>query len=49
MSKIANSIVDFLAVIGDHKEYDKHNWNWDNLPAFDKMWEIMETHRGDKR
>ena len=49
MSKMAEFMMDFLMVVGEHPEYDKYNWGEDNLPPFEKMWEIIETHRGKKR
>ena len=49
MSKMAEFMMDFLMGVGEHPEYDKYNWGEDNLPPFEKMWEIIETHRGKKR
>ena len=49
MGKLSDFVFDFLGVIGDHKQYDKHNWDWDNLPPIEKMWEIVEKHRGKNK
>ena len=49
MGKLSDFVFDFLGVIGDHKQYDKHNWDWDNLPPIEKMWEIVEKHRKEDK
>ena len=49
MSESADFILDFLEIIGNDSKYNKHNWNWDNLPPFEKMWEIVNNNRRDKR
>ena len=42
---MADFVMDFLATVGDNKEYDRHNWGWDNLPTFETMLEIMNKHK----
>ena len=49
MSKMADFVMDFLATAGGYEEYDKHNWDWDNLPPLEKMWEIVEKHREETK
>lgn len=44
MGKVAEYVMDFLALVGEHEEYDKYNWGWDNLPSFEKMVEITNKH-----
>ena len=46
---MADFVMDFLTVVGDHKEYSKENWDWDNLPELEKMWEIIEKHRQEDK
>ena len=47
MSKMADFILEFLETIADNSEYHEHQWDWENLPSYDKMWEIVDKHRGD--
>ena len=41
MSKVAEFVMDFLTLVADDPEYKDNNWDWDNLPTFETMWEIM--------
>ena len=49
MGKVSDFVMDFLAVVGDNEEYEKENWDWDNLPTFEKMWEIVNNSRRQKK
>lgn len=49
MGKMSDFVMDFLALVGDHEEYNKHNWDWNNLPTFEKMLEIIDKHREESK
>ncbi len=49
MSKIADFIVDFLTIVEDNPKYTDNDWNWDNLPTFEIMWEIVNKNREEKK
>ena len=49
MSKVSEFVMDFLEVIADRPEYEDKNWDWDNLPTFEIMWEIMHNPRREKK
>ncbi len=48
MSKSADFILEFLEIVGNSSEYNKYNWDWNNLPSFEKMWEIVNNNRREK-
>ena len=45
MSSMADFIMDFLEIVGSKEEYNKHHWDWDNLPDFETMMKIKKEHR----
>ena len=45
MSSTADFILDFLEIIGNHEKYNKHQWDWDNLPDFETMMQIKKENR----
>lgn len=49
MGKMKDFIMDFLDIAGPDTEYDKHHWDMDNLPTFEKMLEIMRKHREETK
>ena len=49
MSKMAEFVTDFLEIVADHPKYKDKNWDWDNLPTFETMWEIMHNPRREKK
>ena len=48
MSKLADFVLDFLAIVSENPKYKDKGWDWDNLPAFETMWEIVEKDRVEK-
>ena len=51
MGKIKDFIVDFLDVANNDlkDKYGDKDWNWNNLPHFEKMLEVMEEGKERKR
>ena len=49
MSESADFILDFLEIVGSNPKYNKNDWDWDNLPPFEKMWEIVNNNRREKK
>ena len=42
MSSMADFIMDFLEIVGSNEKYNKHEWDWDNLPDFETMIQIKK-------
>tara|TARA_R100001594_G_scaffold130128_1_gene169060 strand:- start:683 stop:886 length:204 start_codon:yes stop_codon:yes gene_type:complete len=42
MSNMADFILDFLEIVGSDDKYNKHQWDWDNLPDFETMIQIKK-------
>ena len=51
MGKIKDFIVDFLDVANNDlkDKYGDKDWDWNNLPHFEKMLEVMEEGKDRKR
>ena len=49
MSKVADFVTDFLTLVADNPKYKDKDWNWDNLPTFEIMWEIVSKNREEKK
>ena len=45
MSSTADFILDFLEIVGNNEKYNKHQWDWDNLPDFETMMQIKRENR----
>ena len=45
MSSMADFIMDFLEIVGNKEEYNKHHWDEDNLPDFETMLRIKQENR----
>ena len=42
MSSTADFILDFLEIVGNNEKYNKHQWDWNNLPDFETMMKIKK-------
>ena len=49
MSESADFILAFLEIVGSNPKYNKNAWDWYNLPPFEKMWEIVNNNRREKK
>ena len=46
MGKMSDFVMDFLEIV-QHKEketYDHKEWDWDNLPHIEVMYEVIHRH-----
>ena len=45
MGKMKGFVEDFLFIVQNDERYKDKDWNWENLPTIEKMWEIIDFHR----
>ena len=45
MGKMKGFVEDFLFIVQNDERYKDKDWNWDNLPTIEKMWEIVDFHK----
>ena len=50
MGKMKSFIEDFLDVVNNEMrdEYEDRDWNWDNLPPVETMYEVLSRGRKKK-
>lgn len=51
MGKIKDFVEDFLHVVNNdlQEKYRDKNWDWSNLPHFEKMVEVLNEGKNKKR
>ena len=46
MGKMKGFVEDFLFIVQNDDRYKDNDWDWNNLPTLEKMWEIIDLHEG---